>query len=107
RTVNEKTSHERRFYLSSLAGRPEQILAAVRQHWEVENKLHWMLDVVFGEDDHRYAKDHGPENLAVLRHMALNLLNREPSKGGMKRKRKRAALSDEFRSTLLMLLLQP
>ncbi len=106
RTLKGKTSSETRYYLTSLETDAKKVLHAVRTHWEVENKLHWSLDVVFGEDSHRYAKDHGPENMAVLRQLALNLLKLNPSKGSLKGKRKKAAWDDTFRAALLAPLAQ-
>ena len=63
-----------RYYISSLAGSAEQLLAAVRSHWSIENSLHWTLDVTFREDQCRVRKDHGPQNLNVLRQIGHNLL---------------------------------
>ena len=74
---------------------------AVRGHWGIENSLHWVLDVTFREDDSRLHTGYGAENFAVIRHIALNLLKRESSKGSLKRKRYKAALSNEFRSNVL------
>ena len=107
RSVKGKTSSETRYYLCSLEADAEKVWHAVRRHWQVENKLHWTLDVVFGEDAHSYAKDHGPENMAVLRQFALNLLKRDPAKGTLKGKRKRAAWDDAFRAQLLSRLANP
>lgn len=87
RSLKEKTSTQTRYYLCSLEADAKKILHAVRSHWEVENKLHWTLDVVFGEDAHYYTKDHGPENMAVLRQLALNLLKQDTGKGSLKGKR--------------------
>jgi predicted transposase YbfD/YdcC len=105
RRVNGKSSCETRYYLCAFEADAQRVLHAVRAHWEVENKLHWMLDVVFGEDAHSYALDHGPENMAVLRQFALNLLRQDSSKGSLKGKRKRAAWNDDFRATLLAKLI--
>lgn len=104
RTIGDQTSTAERYFVSTLTTSAEHVLSVVRAHWEIENKLHWTLDVIFDEDRHSYAKDHGPENMAVLRHLALNLLRLEPSKTPLKRKRKKAALSDEYRASLLKLL---
>ncbi len=60
RTVKGKASVETRYYLCSLDAEAKKVLRTVRAHWEVDNKLHWTLDVVFGEDAHSYTKDHGP-----------------------------------------------
>jgi predicted transposase YbfD/YdcC len=78
-----------------------QILYATRQHWSVENNLHWVLDVVFREDDSRIRKDNSPQNMAVLRNIALNILKQDTSKGSSKQKRYRAALDDTFLLKLL------
>jgi predicted transposase YbfD/YdcC len=92
RTVGDKTSVERRYFISSLPGNnATQMAHAIRRHWCVENQLHWTLDVAFREDECRSRKDHRPENFAVLRHMALNLLKKERSiKLGVPNKRLKA-----------------
>ena len=66
-----------RYYISSLVAPAEQLLAAVRSHWSIENSLHWTLDVTFREDQCRVRKDHGPQNLATLRQISHNLLKNE------------------------------
>ncbi len=78
RTTKGATSIERRCYISSLDAPAERISELVRGHWEVENKLHWVLDVTFGEDHTRVSKRNGAENLALMRKMALNMLKRTP-----------------------------
>jgi predicted transposase YbfD/YdcC len=95
------TSKETRFYISSLPPDPERILAASRAHWRIENNLHWTLDVTFREDECRTRKDYSALNLAVIRHAALNILNRDKSKIPVKRKRAKAAANPEFRAALL------
>jgi predicted transposase YbfD/YdcC len=75
RTIQGKTSHERAYYLSSLShGNAKKMLHAIRGHWSIENPCHWNLDMAFREDESRIHKDHGPENMALLRSLALNLL---------------------------------
>ena len=69
---------------------------AIRAHWGIENRLHWVLDIAFREDDSRFRTGHGPENLAIVRHFALNLLRREPGRGSIAKKRFRAALDDRY-----------
>lgn len=76
RRGDERTA-KRRYFISSLSSDAQQMLHAVRTHWEIENKVHWILDVVFREDDCRVRKGNGAQNFAVLRHIALNLLRRE------------------------------
>jgi predicted transposase YbfD/YdcC len=101
----EKKSEDR-FFLSSLPGQARPMLAGVRTHWHVENKLHWVLDIAFREDDSRVRKDFGPENFAVLRHIALNLLKQEQtSKRGVKGKRLRAAWDTDYLELVLSGLL--
>ncbi len=75
REIGEKTSIERRFFISTLPPDAEKIARAVRAHWSVENNLHWTLDVVFDEDRSRIRKDHAPENMAIVRHFTLNMLH--------------------------------
>jgi len=80
REVGGKTTVERRYYLSSLPLGVETFARAVRGHWGVENKLHWVLDVQMREDQSRARAGHAAENLATLRRLALNLLKREQTK---------------------------
>ena len=75
---------------------PERFQHVVRAHWSIENCLHWVLDVTMKEDRQRNRKDHGPENLALMRRLALNIARREPSKDAMRGKLKRAAWNDDF-----------
>lgn len=101
RTCKGKTTSEVRYYLCSFSAQAEQLLSVVRSHWEIENKLHWTLDVVFAEDAHSYRDRRGAENMSIMRKFAFNLLKNEPSKGSLKGKRKRAAWDDEFRASVL------
>ena len=73
----------------------------VRAHWGIENRVHWVLDVAFQEDARRIRTDHAPQNMAVLRHITLNLLRQEPSRGSLKTKRFRCALSEEYLAQVL------
>ncbi len=101
RTLKGQTSQEERYYLCSFKADAEKLLSAVRAHWGVENKLHWTLDVVFGEDAHSYTERRGAENMSILRQFALNLLRQDTSKGSLKAKRKRAAWDDDFRARII------
>jgi predicted transposase YbfD/YdcC len=98
RTVEgEETSLERRYYITSLAAEAKPLGQAIREHWSVENGLHWVLDVGFGEDASRIRKEHGPENMATLRHIALNLLKQDKSlKVGIKSKRLKAGWDERY-----------
>jgi predicted transposase YbfD/YdcC len=96
REMADKTTTETAYYLLSKALAPERFGEVVRSHWGVENRLHWCLDVTMNEDRARNRMDNGPQNLADLRHMALNLLRKEGSKGSLPKKLRRAAWSDGF-----------
>jgi predicted transposase YbfD/YdcC len=90
-----------RYFLLSKPFPAERVLAIVRTHWGVENQLHWVLDVDFNEDAARSRKDHAPQNLALLRKLALNILRQHPDKGSIKGKIKRAGWDDAFLLSLL------
>ncbi len=93
---NQETKHVR-FYISSLPSDAKRILEAVRKHWSVENDLHWVLDVALHEDHSRVRKDQAPENFAVLRHIALNLLKQEKTaKGGIHAKQLQAGWKEDY-----------
>lgn len=97
RQLGDQTTVSRRYFISSLKSDAELLLKAVREHWGIENKVHWVLDLAFREDDCRIRKGHGAENFAVLRHIALNLLRRETSaKRSIKGKRMKAALDEKY-----------
>ena len=89
------------YYISSLEADAALIAHSIRSHWTVENSLHWVLDVTFKEDQSRIRMGHGPENMALLRRLCVNLLKRHPSKDSIKTKRFRAALSHNFLMDLL------
>jgi len=93
---------EQRFYLTSLAAEAQVFARAVRNHWGIENGLHWTLAVTFREDQSRLRKGHGPENFAVLRHIALNLLRQEPSQKSLPRKRLACALDPDYLLKVLL-----
>ncbi|MHC4260517.1 MAG: ISAs1 family transposase [Planctomycetota bacterium] len=102
RTLADQTSVEYRYYISSLPGDPQHLLQIIRQHWGIENKLHWVLDVAFGEDLCRVRRGYGPQNFAVLRHIALNLLKQEFSdKRGIHNKRLRAGWDEAYLELVL------
>ena len=92
-----------RYYISSLAASAEQLLAAVRSHWSIENSLHWTLDVTFREDQCRVRKDHGPQNLATLRQISHNLLKNENTlKVGIQGKRLNAGWREDYLLKVLL-----
>ncbi len=103
RCINGKTSLERRFYISSLPADALRLARAVRAHWAVENSLHWCMDVAFADDQMRARTGHAAHNLAVLKHITLNLIRLDPvkRKGGIKARRLIAATSDLYRAQLL------
>jgi predicted transposase YbfD/YdcC len=104
RTINGITSIEKRYYLNSLEAQVEIFSHAVRQHWGVENQLHWVLDVTFNEDRLRMNTKHSAQNLAVIRQSALNLLRMDQTTKKMSLKRKQfcAALDNEYLRSLIM-----
>jgi predicted transposase YbfD/YdcC len=104
RQVGEKVSVEKRYYLSSHDGRDaKQLLEAVRGHWGIENRLHWQLDVSFGEDQRRGRKQHAAENFSRLDRIALNLLKKEKSlKLSMKNKRLNCGWDHDYLLKVLM-----
>lgn len=102
RTVDGKTTIETRYYISSLENNAEVFGQSVRGHWGIENSLHWVLDVALNEDDCRIRKDNAPENFAVMRRLAVNLLGREKShKRGVKNKQFLAAMDNEYLTKVL------
>jgi predicted transposase YbfD/YdcC len=97
RRLPTRTSVEERYYIASLHAPATTLLAAKRSHWQIENGLHWVLDIAFREDQARLRKDFGPQNFAVLRHIALNALKQETSvKLGLYNKRLKAAWNHHY-----------
>jgi predicted transposase YbfD/YdcC len=102
RTVKGKTKIEARYFISSLPNNAKLLADSVRQHWGIENSLHWVLDVAFREDDSRIRKDNAPQNFAVLRHIANSLLQQNKSvKTGIKNKRLKAGWDNEYLTKVL------
>ncbi len=90
-----------RHYLLSKFMSPTRLLHITRSHWSIENQLHWVLDVHFDEDGNRARKDNAPENLAILRKLALNILRSHPDRASIRRKIKRAGWDDAFLMAML------
>ena len=103
RRVGDKTSVERRYFITSLEHRDAERLGSIlRGHWGVENHLHWTLDVAFREDDCTIHEGHGPENFSLLRKIALTALKADTSfKASIARRRKRAGWDNEYLLTIL------
>lgn len=102
--VNGKISTERRFFISSLPSNAERIASAIRSHWLIENGLHWTLDVVFNEDKSRVRKDNAGENMALVRHITINMLNsakKQIKNIGLKALRKKAGWGNQTLSFIL------
>ena len=102
--IKEKISSERRFFISNLPPNASLIAQSFRAHWMIENNLHWTLDVVFNEDLSRVRKDHAGENMAIVRHIVINMLNKAKGafKGvGLKALRKKAGWDNETLSVIL------
>jgi predicted transposase YbfD/YdcC len=106
REIGDKKSVERRFFISSLSANAKQMAETVRAHWLIENRLHWVLDVVFNEDYSRVRKNNAAQNMAIVRHITLNMLGNTQKhfKGvGIKPLRKKAGWGN---STLELILRQ-
>jgi len=101
REIDGQTSSDTRYYLLSTALTPESFNATVRSHWGIENQLHWRLDVIMDEDHARNRKDYGPENLALLRKLVINLAKLEPSKASLRGKLKQAGWDNAFLAQIL------
>ena len=97
-----KTTNESQFYITSLASDANKIGSAIRQHWGIEDSVHWTLDVTFHEDECRIRSLHSPQNFALLRRIALNALERETSfRRSIRQKSRRAAMNDQYMLSVL------
>jgi len=101
REISGKVEQETRFYLTSLVVLAHLLGPVVRSHWAVENSLHWVMDMVFRDDECRVRTDHAPANFTTIKHMAHNLLRNAPGKNSLRSRRKIAAWDDNFLATLI------
>ena len=101
RELRDKTEHETRFFITSLTLPASQLGPIVRSHWAIENSLHWVMDMVFRDDECRLRTDHAPANFTTIKHMALNLIRRAPGKDSIRLRRKVATWDDDFLASLI------
>ena len=101
RRLAEKTTRETRYFISSLPPDAEHLAGVVRSHWSIENGLHWVLDMVFRDDECRVRKKNAPGNFSTVKHMAMNMLRRMPGKHSLKSKRQIAAWDDSFLTQII------
>jgi predicted transposase YbfD/YdcC len=101
REIGDKIERETRFYITSLVWLASQLGPVIRSHWAVENSLHWVMDMVFRDDECRIRTDHAPANFTTLKHIALNLIRKAPGKDSFRLKRKIAAWDDDFLASII------
>jgi len=101
REVSGKTEQETRFYITSLVMVAALLGPVVRSHWAIENSLHWVMDMIFRDDECRVRTDHAPANFTTIKHMAHNLLRQASTKDSLRLRRKVAAWDDEFLASLI------
>jgi predicted transposase YbfD/YdcC len=101
REVGGKTEQETRFYVTSLVMLAHLLGPVVRSHWAIENSLHWVMDMVFRDDECRVRTEHAPANFAAIKHMAQNLLRNAPGKSSLRSRRKAAGWDDDFLASLV------
>jgi predicted transposase YbfD/YdcC len=101
REIDGKTTRETRFYITSLVLLANAIGPMIRAHWAIENSLHWVMDMVFRDDECRIRTEHAPANFTTLRHMAHNLIRKAPGKDSLRLRRKTAAWDDAYLASLI------
>lgn len=100
---NNKTTNDVRYYITSLSANPQKIGGAIRSHWAIENSLHWVLDMSFNDDFSRIRKENAPQNMAIIKHFALNMVRKiQKKRQSIKRLRKQAG----WNSTILDMIIQ-
>jgi len=101
REIDAKTSRETRFYMTSLTLDAEAVGPMIRDHWAVENSLHWIMDMVFRDDECRVRTENAPANFTTIKHMASNLIRKAPGKDSQRLRRMTAAWDDDFLASLV------
>src|SRR5262245_5802719 len=101
REIGDKIERETRLYITSLTLPASLLAPIVRSHWAIENGLHWVLDMVFRDDECRLRTDHAPANFCTIKHMAQNLFRPAPGKPSLRLKRKTAGWDDDFLASLI------
>jgi predicted transposase YbfD/YdcC len=101
RETDGEIQQETRFSITSLPLAAAQLGSIVRSHWAIENSLHWVMDMIFRDDEGRVRTDHAPANFTTIKHMAINLLRNAPGKDSLRLRRKVAAWDDEFLASLI------
>ena len=101
REIGDKIERETRFYITSLVWLASRLGPVVRSHWAIENSLHWVMDMVFRDDECRIRTEHAPANFTTIKHIALNLIRKAPGKDSFRVKRKVAAWDDDFLASLI------
>ena len=101
REIGDKVEQETRFYITSLVLLADLLGPIIRSHWAVENSLHWVMDMIFRDDECRVRTDHAPANFTTIKHMAHNLIRKAPGKDSLRLKRKVAAWDDDFLASLI------
>jgi predicted transposase YbfD/YdcC len=102
REIDGKQERETRFYITSLLLVASILAPIVRSHWAIENSLHWVLDMVFRDDESRLRTDHAPANFCTVKHMAHNLIRQAPGKASLRQKRMAAGWDDDFLASLII-----
>src|ERR1700688_2563430 len=101
REISGKIERETRYYITSMSMTAVHLGHVIRSHWAIENSLHWVMDMVFRDDECRVRTDHAPANFATIKHMAFNLLRRPPGKQSLRGRRKAASWDDDFLASLI------
>jgi DDE family transposase len=101
RFIDGKTQRETRLYITSLILLANLVGPMIRNHWAIENSLHWIMDMMFRDDECRIRTENAPANFTTLRHMAQNLYRKSPAKDSMRLKRKTAAWDDDYLASLI------